>query len=206
MSWIDISRPLSPETPTWPGDQPVEWTWTARREEGSSVNLGAIRTTVHAGTHADAPLHAHGGGMSIDNAEVSPYIGLAEVVHASGDTITEADVASVTAKRVLFRTPASDLPEGTWPKQVTPVSPEAIHVMNDRGVLLVGTDAPSIDPLDSKALVAHHALFNAGMLNLEGLLLRDVEPGTYSLIALPLKIRGADGSPVRAVLRRIKPT
>ena len=206
MSWIDISRPLSPETAVWPGDQSVEWSWTARREEGSSVNLGAIRTTVHAGTHADAPLHAHSNGTSIDNVEASPYIGPAEVVHVDGDTITRADVVAVTAKRVLFRTPASELPEGTWPERVTPISPDAIHAMNDRGVVLVGTDAPSIDPLDSKTLDAHHALFNAGMLNLEGLLLRNIEPGTYSLIALPLNIQGADGSPVRAVLRRATPT
>lgn len=206
MSWIDISRPLSPDTAVWPGDQRVEWTWTARREEGSSVNLGAIQTTVHAGTHADAPLHADSNGMSIDSVEIRPYIGPAEVVHATGQTITRADVASVTAERVLFRTPASDLPDGTWPERVTAISPEAIDAMNDRGVVLVGTDAPSVDPLDSKTLDAHHALFGAGMLNLEGLMLRDVDPGLYSLIALPLNIPGADGSPVRAVLRRADPT
>ncbi len=206
MSWIDITRSLSPDTAVWPEDQPVEWAWTARHEEGSSVNLGAIRTTVHAGTHADAPLHTESRGTTIDHVNIDPYVGPAEVIHVRGGAVTEADVAAVTQKRVLFRTSASDLSDSDWPERVTAISPGAIHTMNDRGVVLVGTDAPSIDPLDSKTLDAHHALFDAGMLNLEGLLLRDVDAGTYSLIALPLKIQGADGSPVRAILRPINPT
>lgn len=201
MSWIDITRTLSPETAVWPGDQPVEWTWSARREEGSSVHLGAIHTTVHAGTHADAPLHTEDGGTAIHNVNLNPYIGPAEVIHVHGDTVSEADVANITEDRVLFRTAASDLPDNEWPERVTPILPSAIDAMNDRGVVLVGTDAPSVDPLDSKTLDAHHALFTAGMLNLEGLYLRDVKPGRYSLIALPLKIQGADGSPVRAALQ-----
>lgn len=206
MSWIDITRSLCPDTAVWPGDQPVEWTWTARREEGSSVNLGAIRTTVHAGTHADAPLHTEGDGTAIEQVDIDPYVGPAEVIHVHGEAVTEADVADVTATRVLFRTPASDLSDVEWPERVTPISPGAIHAMNERGVVLVGTDAPSVDPLDSKTLDAHHALFDAGMLNLEGLFLRDVDPGRYSLIALPLKIQGADGSPVRAVLQSVDQT
>lgn len=201
MSWIDITRSLSPETAVWPGDQPVQWTWSARREEGSSVNLGAIHTTVHAGTHADAPLHTEGSGRAIHDVELDPYVGPADVIHVQDDAVTEADIANVTERRVLFRTPASDLSDSEWPERVTPILPSAIDAMNDLGVVLVGTDAPSVDPLDSKTLDTHHALFAAGMLNLEGLYLRDVEPGTYSLIALPLKIHGADGSPVRAVLR-----
>ena len=205
MSWIDITRSLSPDTAVWPGDQPVQWTWSARREEGSSVNLGAIHTTVHAGTHADAPLHTEGSGRAIHAIDLDPYIGPAEVVHVRGDAVTESDVANVTERRVLFRTPASDLPDNEWPERVTPISPGAIDAMNDRGVVLVGTDAPSVDPLDSKTLDAHHALFAAGMLNLEGLYLKEVEPGRYSLIALPLKIHGADGSPVRAALRATDP-
>ena len=205
MSWIDITRSLSPDTAVWPGDQPVQWTWSARREEGSSVNLGAIHTTVHAGTHADAPLHTEGGGRAIHTVDLDPYIGPAEVIHVRGDAVTESDVANVTERRVLFRTPASDLPDNEWPERVTPISPGAIDAMNDRGVVLVGTDAPSVDPLDSKTLDAHHALFAAGMLNLEGLCLREVESGRYSLIALPLKIHGADGSPVRAALRATDP-
>jgi arylformamidase len=200
MSWIDITRTLSPETAVWPGDQPVEWIWSARQDEGDAVNLGAIHTTVHAGTHADAPLHTERSGKAIHDVDLNPYVGPAEVIHVRGDTVTETDVSDVTEHRVLFRTQASDLSDTEWPERVTPISQGAIETMNDRGVILVGTDAPSVDPLDSKTLDAHHALFAAGMLNLEGLYLRDVEPGKYSLIALPLKIHGADGSPVRAVL------
>lgn len=201
MSWIDVSRPLSPNTAVWPGDQAVRWTWTARREEGSTVNLGALRTTVHAGTHADAPLHVSDDGKPISEMDVDPYVGPAEVLHIDGLHVTPADVEAVSAPRVLLRTAASDVPTDEWPDRVTAIMPETVHALEEKGVVLVGTDAPSIDPLDSKTLDAHHALYDAGIVNLEGLLLQDVDPGLYELIALPLRIEGADGSPVRAVLR-----
>jgi len=203
MSWIDISRPVSPETAVWPGDRAVTWTWTARREEGSTVNLGALHMSVHAGTHADAPLHVSGTGKPINKVDLDPYVGCAEVLHVNGQQVTPADVESVSSARVLFRTTASDVPTAEWPDRITAITPEAVEILGSNGVVLVGTDAPSVDPLDSKTLDAHHALNDAGIVNLEGLLLRDVAPGFYELIALPLRIEGADGAPVRAVLRRI---
>jgi len=203
MSWIDISRLVSPATAVWPGDQAVTWTWTARREEGSTVNLGALHTSVHAGTHADAPLHVSDTGTPINDVDLNPYVGHAEVIHVRGQQVAPTDVESVSSSRVLFRTAASDVSTAEWPDRVTAITPEAVEVLSAKGVVLVGTDAPSVDPLDSTTLDAHHALYGAGIMNLEGLLLRDVAPGFYELIALPLRLEGADGSPVRAVLRRI---
>ena len=96
---------------------------------------------------------------------------------------------------------------GGWPD--TSRFPDAIPVMEadlpvwlaDRGVRLIGVDLPSVDPLDSKTLDNHHALGRAGIVIVEGLSLADVPEGRYELMALPLKIIGADGSPLRAVLR-----
>jgi arylformamidase len=70
-------------------------------------------------------------------------------------------------------------------------------------VRLIGTDAASLDPEQSKTLDAHQAVKAADMRILEGLVLDDVPPGWYELIALPLCIVGADASPVRAILREI---
>jgi arylformamidase len=104
--------------------------------------------------------------------------------------------------RVLFHT-------GGWPD--TSRFPESIPVMErdlpdwlaDRGVRLIGVDLPSVDELDSKTLDNHHALGRRGIAIIEGLWLTDVPAGRYELIALPLRIVGADGSPMRAVVRRL---
>ncbi|PEN15070.1 kynurenine formamidase [Longibacter salinarum] len=203
MRYIDITRSLSESTAVWPGDQRVEWTWTARREEGSTVNLGAITTSVHAATHADAPLHFDDSGKAIDEVPLRPFLGPAEVVHVDDDVISPEHVQAVSAPRVLFKTCASSVDRTQWPNAVTAVHPDTIRMLGERGVVLIGTDAPSIDPLDSKHLEAHHALAETGMVNLEGLQLAGVSPGRYHLTALPLKIERADAAPVRAVLQPV---
>ncbi|MFL6542052.1 MAG: arylformamidase, partial [Chthoniobacterales bacterium] len=71
-----------------------------------------------------------------------------------------------------------------------------------RGVKLLGFDVPSVDEITSKDLPNHHALGAAGIGIVESLDLSRVSAGVYQLIALPLKIAGADGSPIRAILWR----
>jgi len=92
------------------------------------------------------------------------------------------------------------VPTTQWPDQVTSIHPAAVQSLAQQNVVLIGTDAPSIDPLDSTSLDAHHALANHDMVHLEGLDLRSIEPGPYTLTALPIKISGADAAPVRAAL------
>jgi len=204
MAFYDISRGIGPDTAVWPGDQEVEWTWTARvGEEGASVNLGALRLSAHTATHADAPLHVHGEGTSVDALPLQAFVGPAQVVEVGEDAsqVRPEHVGDLRAERVLFKTSASELSDEEWPEGVVPISPETISHLSRAGTTLVGTDAPSVDPLDSTDLPAHHALRTAEIVNLEGLSLRNVSPGLYELIALPLKIRGGDAAPVRAVLR-----
>ena len=199
MQLIDISQGLSPATAVWPGDQPFEWTWTARMEEGASVNLGALTLSSHAGSHVDAPLHVREEGTSTDGLE--SFVGPAEVVDVTdADVVAPSHVADLTADRLLFNTSSSSPSEEGWPDQITPIAPETVSVLAERGVVLIGTDAPSVDPLDSTDLPAHDALIEAGILNLEGLALAEVPPGPYTLLALPLKVENADAAPVRAVL------
>jgi arylformamidase len=202
MSLIDISQPLASSTSVWPDDQPVEWSWTAEIGDTSVVNVGAMRLSMHAGTHADAPLHVDPEGCAIDALPLEAFIGPAHVVPIADGPIRPAHVAEVEAPRVLFQTPYSQVAPTEWePEAVCPVTPETVQACAEQGVVLLGTDGPSVDPVDSKGLDAHHALCRHGIAWLENLHLSDVDPGLYELVALPLRVEGGDAAPVRAVLR-----
>lgn len=200
MELIDITRPLSPATAVWPGDQPVEWEWTAQIEEGDSVNLGALHLSMHAGTHADAPYHVQEEASSTDAFALSAFVGPAVVVDVQDvSRIRPEHVSELEKPRVLFKTEASAL-SGEWPDAITAIAPETVESLDQKDIVLLGTDAPSVDPLDSTDLPAHHALIERGIVNLEGLSLAGVDPGAYHLLSLPLRVQGADAAPVRAVL------
>lgn len=201
MDIIDISRPLHPELAVWPGDRSFEWSWSARIGEESPVNVGAFAMSTHAGTHADAPLHYEENGTPVDDMPLKRFFGPVEVRAAEGqDRIRAADVADLMADRVLFKTGCSQLPETAWPERYPTVDVEAIRSLSEQGTVLMGTDAPSVDPEQSSELPAHHALARAGIVNLEHVYLRGVAPGLYHLVALPLKLASADAAPVRAAL------
>ncbi len=207
MALIDISQSVSPATAVWPGDQEVQWTWTARlNQDDSSVNLGSLRLSTHTGTHVDAPLHVKHQGRPTDDLPLDSFVGPACVVdvNANVSSIRPEHVSQLDglrAERVLFKTSSGASANDEWPDAVVPIHPDTIHALADAGTELMGTDAPSVDPLDSTDLPAHHALLDTGIVNLEGLVLTDVPPGRYELIALPLKVVGGDAAPVRAVLR-----
>lgn len=204
MRIIDISRGLTPDVAVWPGDQPFEQAWTERIAEGSSVNLSSIHLSVHTGSHADAPLHVEEDGVPIDEIPLLQFIGPTLILNATTThSLTPEDVAPNDAPqlpRVLFKTRHSNVSSTTWDPALVPILPETVERLARQGVVLVGTDAPSVDPVDSKTLDAHKALARHGIVNLENLDLRNVEPGVYWLIALPLKLPGLDAAPVRAVL------
>jgi arylformamidase len=199
----DITRPVTPTLPVWPGDTPFRVTPLLRIAEGSSVNLTTLNATAHLGTHADAYYHYTDDGAFIGDMPLDAYIGPARVVTVSkndGPLLPE-DVGDVTgAQRVLIHSAVSDLGE-VWPEQFPYLSVTLIDWLADLGVRLIGLDSPSVDAFDSKDLPCHHALRRRGMVNLETLYLRGVPDGDYELIALPLRLDGACGSPVRAILR-----
>jgi arylformamidase len=203
MDLYDISRTLSAELAVWPGDQPFQPTWSARIGRDSVVNVGAVRLSTHAGTHADAPLHFEAGGLAIDQVPLLQFIGPAYVHHTTDDPVRPGDLAAVDLRRyprLLLRTRHSDVPDAVWDEALVPLLPETIDFLGEQGVVLVGTDAPSVDPADSTTLAAHHALARWNIINLENLVLREVPAGGYFLVALPLKLAGLDAAPVRAVL------
>jgi len=199
----DISRTISTKLAGWPGDTPYRYEMVNRLTEGDSVNLGSIVMSPHIGTHIDAPYHYDDQGKTVAQLSLEIYLGPAAVVWVEGkEWITTDDLPTpwLTAPRLLLRT-------GGWedgarfPERIPVIAPDVPAWLQAHGVILLGLDVPSVDQIDSRDLPNHHALGRAGIAILEGVDLRDVPEGFYELIALPLRLEGADGCPVRAILR-----
>jgi arylformamidase len=202
----DLSPVVSPHTPTFPGDTPFSRHWTARIGPGCPVNLSAVTLSPHVGAHADAPLHYGADAPGMAEVPLEPYLGPCRVIHAIGvGPLVQpehlAHAAHALPPRVIVRT-CTHAPT-TWANEFSAFAPETIAWLAGHGVRLVGIDAQSVDPADSKALESHQQLLAHDMRVLENLVLDDVPPGDYELIALPLRLEGADASPVRAVLRSL---
>jgi arylformamidase len=164
--------------------------------------------STHTGTHVDPPIHFVDGGATIDRVSLDTLIGDAVVadmrgVRTIGLAELEAAALPIGAERVLFLTDwsarwAEESP--AFPDAVTCVSEEGARWLVDRGVRLVGTDFISIEGADDHTYPVHRALLGAGIAIVEGLDLRDVPAGRYTLWCLPLKLRDGDGGPARVVL------
>lgn len=202
MTLFDITLPLSSSLAVWPGDTPFAYTLNWRRSVGDTVNVGAITMSVHAGTHTDSPFHISDKGATIAEMPLNPYLGPALVVDMEGKSMVRiADLKPYDLlPRLLLKTNAwKDYTQ--FPDQVPVVEESVPGYLRERGVVLLGVDVPSVDAIDSKDLPVHHQLVRHGIVILESLYLREVPAGVYELIALPLKLWGADGAPVRAILR-----
>ena len=205
----DSSDPYkSPEFPAvveWPGDVKFQYQWGARLVTGDSVNLGAFTMSVHLGTHMDAPYHYSEAGATVEQLDPAVFVGPARLVDMTGrQLITVEDFMGIDLNktpRLLIKTD-SWLDTSKFPEDIPLLDRDVPDYLRSQGVFLVGVDVPSMDRLDSKDLPIHHALGKAGITILESLKLHEVPADTYELIALPLKLAGADGSPVRAILRK----
>lgn len=203
----DISQRLGARTPLWPGEPDLVVKRNAELGPDCPVNIGELSAPLHAGTHADAPLHYSNDGVDSAGSALHAYIGHCVVhdVRHAGERVEVSDCdwdALKGAKRVLFRTYES-FPHEAWDANFKAIAPDVIERLGKSGAVLIGVDTPSLDPQISKTMDAHHAVLAADMRILEGLVLDDVPPGEYELIALPLALEGADASPVRAVLREL---
>jgi arylformamidase len=204
---IDISPLIDSAIHVWPGDTPYVHTVNLDMKAGADITLSDIRTSVHVGAHADAPSHYVADGEDIAARSLELYIGRCVVVHVDverGERIYPVHLKgkAVNAPRLLLRTGTFPDPRA-WNDDFAALSPELVDSLYDHGVMLVGIDTPSVDPFASKALESHQAFARHDMAILEGLVLDGVAEGEYELIAPPLRLRGADASPVRAVLRTL---
>lgn len=204
--YFDISPALQAETAVFPGDQPFSRKVALSFAKKDHLELSSMETTLHVGAHADAPSHYAAFGETIDQRNLELYIGRAQVVEVKvprGFRIgaRDVDLKSIKAPRVLFKTGSFPNPN-QWNNDFNSFAPDLLRALNGEGVRLVGIDTPSVDPWDSKALESHQVLADRDMAVLEGIVLDHVPVGFYHLVALPLRIAGADASPVRAVLFR----
>jgi len=200
---IDITPVVSPRIGVWPGDVSYSRKVNLSLAEGANIDLSAIESTVHLGAHTDAPSHYSPTGEGMANRALDYYYGTCQVLAVSvgrGERVRPKHVVEpITAQRVLFATGSFPDPDN-WNEDFASLSAELVDWLAEQGVRLVGIDTPSIDLQDDTALESHHRVAAHDMAILEGVTLASVEPGTYTLIALPLKLEGADASPVRAVL------
>ncbi|WP_078427794.1 arylformamidase [Alkalihalobacterium alkalinitrilicum] len=205
--WIDISQPLTGTIAHWPEDTPYSYKVSYTKEQTGSVNIGQITTSVHIGTHIDAPFHFKNDGEKVLDLDINVYIGRCRLIDVSGhmkiteDVLKQYDLDGVT--RLLLKTSIPNNPS-SFPEEIPFLTSDSAAFLKEKGIILIGVDVPSVDPLDSKDLEGHHALHENGIHILENVMLDHIEPGDYELIALPLPLKEADGSPVRAVVRPIE--
>jgi arylformamidase len=179
--------------------------------EGASVNVSALTMSPHVGTHADAPLHVRDVWPASDALPLDAFVGPCAVVDVPGVAeeiehgalVRHAEQSGVRldeTARLLLRT-GRTIAAGVFPDDWPSLTPACVRALARGGLVLLGVDAPSVDPRESKDLATHHALFEAGAFNIENLDLRAVRAGRYELIAPPLRLAGLDAAPLRALLR-----
>lgn len=210
MKIFDISRPLFNRLAPWPGDTAFHFELKWKMAEGATVNVGAVTMGVHNGSHADAPFHFQEGAITIDQMPLGTYFGEAVVVDLTSKfktgersqiAIADLESAADSASRLLLKT-------GVWndskkfPEWIPVIANDVPKWLEARNVKLLGFDLPSVDTIEAKVLVNHHALAAANIAIVESLDLSAIEPGKYQFSALPLRISGGDAAPVRAILWR----
>jgi arylformamidase len=202
----DISLAIGPGLPTWPTSEGFRTRWATRIDQGDPANVSVLEADVHTGTHAESGLHFLVDGEPLDRTPIERFVGPAVVVEIEGDEVSAAALAGAAipagTTRVLIKTRNSE----RWAKGWGPFDPvyvalteDAARWIADRGLELVGLDHLSIQQYGSDG-ETHRILMRAGVAILEGLNLAAVAPGTYTLVAAPVKLVDVEAAPVRALL------
>ena len=207
MKLIDVSVPLDGNLPTYPGNVPFSLEPTKRIASGDSSNVSALHMSAHTGTHVDAPRHFFDNAGGTDALPLEMLLGRTRVIEVTSrrgigpDELSSVDLSEDV--RVLIKTHNSRL----WgssefqPGYVGVTEGGARHLI-EHGIKVLGVDYLSVEEFKKPGAPAHHVLLGGGTIVIEGLNLRDVEPGVYEMYCLPLRIVGADGAPARVVLRQ----
>ena len=203
----DISILLGEESIDFPGDTPFSREFALTIEESGICNVSNLKMSAHAGTHVDTPLHFIPGGKGIDEYAAEDFIFPANVIEIrDGESINASHIDGFDLEpgdAVLFKTANSlsgTSTSGQFAESFVYLSPRAAEVCVEKRLDLVGIDYVTIDKFGDTSSPTHHTLLGNDILILEGINLKDVPPGKYTLLCLPLKIKGCEGSPVRAVL------
>jgi arylformamidase len=203
----DISLPISETLVVWPGDPAIRITQPSHLDKGDKATVSRLDMGAHTGTHVDAPCHFIQGGLGIDSLDLNTLVGPALVVDVPVNGNLSVEVLKGLAippqtQRVLFRTSNSKLwakGEPAFSKDFVGITADGAQWLVDFGVRLVGVDYLSVAPF-GQSVPTHQTLLNAGVIIVEGLNLSAIRAGIYTLVCLPLKLVGIDGSPARSIL------
>jgi arylformamidase len=212
MKFHDVSVLISEDLPVWPGDPGISMTLASSLDKGNDANVTRLAMGVHTGTHIDAPFHFESNGKSIDQLPIDALIGSCQVFDLPGikGGIGPNDLKKLNfqgAARILFKTRNSiwwKTDERKFQKDFVYITEEGASFLIDQGVKLVGIDYLSVEKFESSDYATHHLLLRNQVVIIEGLNLSDISSGEYELIALPLRLKGADGSPARVILRELE--
>jgi arylformamidase len=207
MKLIDITVPVEAAVPVYPGNTPFSLEAIKRVARGDSSNVSTIHMSAHSGTHVDAPRHFFDDGPGVEGLPLEMLMGRARVIELTTRRgIVPEDFAGLDLSedvRLLIKTANSRLwgsPE--FHTDYVGVTEAGAKFLVERGIKVVGVDYLSVEQFKTPGAPAHHVLLGSGTIVIEGLNLRDVEPGIYDLICLPLRIVGSDGAPARVLLRQ----
>jgi arylformamidase len=208
MKIFDISRPLFNGLAPWPGDIAFRFDLNWKMAEGATVNVGTVTMGVHNGSHADAPFHFEEGAATIERMPLDTYFGDATVIDLTNrfENGEQREIAIEHLNKTADFAPRLLLKTGVWkdsknfPEWIPVIAPDVPKWLETREVKLLGLDLPSVDSIDAKVLVNHHALAAANIAIVESLDLSGIAAGVYHFSALPLRIDGGDAAPVRAIL------
>ncbi len=207
MKLIDVTVPLDASLPTYPGNTPFSLDAIKRIARGDSSNVSTLHMSAHSGTHVDAPRHFFDNAGGAEGLPLEMLIGRARVIEImsrkgiDADELAAADLSEDI--RVLIKTSNSRLwGSAEFHKDYVGVTEAGAKYLLDHGIKLVGVDYLSVERFKTPGAPAHHVLLGAGIIIIEGLNLRDVEPGVYDLFCLPLPVVGCDGAPARVILRK----
>lgn len=213
MDVVDLSLPLYPGMPGYPGDPPVTFT-SARRHDTDGYQVTQFSLGSHAGTHLDAPRHLFADGPTLDQIPVGRLVGPGVVLDCrpavpptSADRVAQtggiSPVATINAALLAERLRLYSIPSGAlvllWTAGAL-LTTDAAHLLLPISPSLVGTDAPS---LDTDPYPVHRLFLERGILLAENLCgLERLGSGLVTCAFLPLSVAGTDGAPVRAVAWR----
>lgn len=209
--WIDISIYNKNGMVGWPGDPAFSIKRISDMDDVDKkcdLNVSLITMTSHTGTHMDAPLHWIRDGKSIDEMPLNTTVGRARVIEIKDlESIKVSELKDYglsRGERILFKTQNSRTRYKTdeFARDFVYISIEAAKHIAQCGVLMVGVDYMSVGGFQADGRQIHLALLEAGIWIIEGLDLSQAEAGVYELICLPLRLRGCDGAPARAILRK----
>jgi arylformamidase len=211
MKIYDVTVPISNQTPVYEGDPKVTIETSSAISRGDAANVTGLCFGAHTATHVDAPNHFIEGTRKVHELDLEKLIGDVRVVKIDSDvsSISAEHIKNANlqnAERVLFKTRNSqfwnDLQQG-FRKDFTYIEPDAARELVNLGIKLVGIDYLSVEKFGSEDFATHTILLEREIVIIEGLDLREILPGDYELICLPLKIisETGDGAPARTVLR-----